>query len=105
MKKVMNETIDIKSVGKSVTLAGWVAKKRDLGGLIFIDLRDDSAIIQLVVNPENKNYAIADSLKSEYVIEVTGKVVERSAKNLNLKTGELVETSSEKGKVITEFYP
>ena len=89
MKKVMNETIDIKSVGKSVTLAGWVAKKRDLGGLIFIDLRDDSAIIQLVVNPDNKNYAIADSLKTEYVIEVTGKVVERSAKNPNLKTGDI----------------
>ena len=89
MKKVMNDTIDIKSVGKTVTLAGWVAKKRDLGGLIFIDLRDDSAIIQLVVNPENKNYAIADSLKSEYVIEVTGKVVERSAKNPNLKTGDV----------------
>ena len=89
MKKVMNETIDIKSVGKSVTLAGWVAKKRDLGGLIFIDLRDDSAIIQLVVNPDNKNYVIADSLKTEYVIEVTGKVVERSAKNPNLKTGDI----------------
>ena len=89
MKKVMNETIDIKSVGKSITLAGWVAKKRDLGGLIFIDLRDDSAIIQLVVNPDNKNYAIADSLKTEYVIEVTGKVVERSAKNPNLKTGDI----------------
>ena len=89
MKKVMNETIDIKSVGKTVTLAGWVAKKRDLGGLIFIDLRDDSAIIQLVVNPQNKNYKIADSLKSEYVIEVTGKVVERSAKNPNLKTGDV----------------
>ena len=89
MKKVMNETIDIKSVGQTVTLAGWVAKKRDLGGLIFIDLRDDSSIIQLVVNPDNKNYAIADSLKSEYVIEVTGKVVERSAKNPNLKTGDI----------------
>jgi aspartyl-tRNA synthetase len=89
MKKVMNETIDIKSVGKTVTLAGWVAKKRDLGGLIFIDLRDESTIIQLVVNPDNKNYKIADSLKSEYVIEVTGKVVERSAKNPNLKTGDV----------------
>ncbi len=89
MRKVMNDTINIESVGKTVTLAGWVAKKRDLGGLIFIDLRDDSGIIQLVVNPENKNYSIADSLKSEYVIEVTGKVVERSAKNPNLKTGDV----------------
>ena len=89
MKKVYNETVDINSVGKTVTLAGWVAKKRDLGGLIFIDLRDDTAIIQLVVNPDNKNYKIADSLKSEYVIEVTGKVVERSSKNPNLKTGDI----------------
>ena len=89
MKKIYNETVTIESVGKTVTLAGWVAKKRDLGGLIFIDLRDDTAIIQLVVNPENKNYAIADSLKSEYVIEVTGKVVERSSKNPNLKTGDI----------------
>ena len=89
MKKVYNETIDIKSVGKSVTLAGWVAKKRDLGGLLFIDLRDRTGIIQLVINPDNKNYEIANSLKNEYVIEVTGKVVERSSKNPNLKTGDI----------------
>ena len=89
MKKVYNETIDISSVGKMVTLAGWVAKKRDLGGLIFIDLRDRTGIIQLVINPENKNYEIANGLKNEYVIEVTGTVVERSNKNLNIKTGEI----------------
>ena len=89
MKKVYNETIDISSVGKKVTLAGWVAKKRDLGGLIFIDLRDRTGIIQLVINPENKNYEIADGLKNEYVIEVTGTVVERSNKNPNIKTGEI----------------
>ena len=89
MKKVYNETINIKSVGKTVTLAGWVAKKRDLGGLLFIDLRDKTGIIQIVVNPDNKNYEIANSLKNEYVIEVTGKVVERSNKNPNLKTGDI----------------
>ena len=89
MKKVYNETVDMKSVGKTVTLAGWVAKKRDLGGLLFIDLRDRTGIIQLVVNPDNKNYEIANSLKNEYVIEVTGKVVERSSKNPNLKTGDI----------------
>ena len=89
MKKVYNETINIESGGKTVTLAGWVAKKRDLGGLIFIDLRDRTGIIQIVVNPENKNYDIANSLKNEYVIEVTGKVVERSNKNPNLKTGDI----------------
>ena len=89
MRKVYNETIDMKSVGKTVTLAGWVAKKRDLGGLLFIDLRDRTGLIQLVVNPENKNYELANSLKNEYVIEVTGKVVERSSKNPNLKTGDI----------------
>ncbi len=89
MKKVYNETIDMKSVGKTVTLAGWVAKRRDLGGLLFVDLRDRTGIIQLVFNPENKNYELANTLKNEYVIEVTGKVVERSSKNPNLKTGDI----------------
>ena len=89
MRKVYNETVDMKSVGKTVTLAGWVAKKRDLGGLLFIDLRDRTGIIQLVISPENKNYEIANTLKNEYVIEVVGKVVERSSKNPNLKTGDI----------------
>ena len=89
MRKVYNNTVNIKSVGKKVTLAGWVAKKRDLGGLLFIDLRDRTGIIQLVVNPDNKNYKLADSLKNEYVIEVTGKVVERSSKNPNIETGDI----------------
>ena len=89
MKKVYNNTVNIKSVGKNVTLAGWVAKKRDLGGLLFIDLRDRTGIIQLVVNPDNKNYEVANSLKNEYVIEVSGKVVERSSKNPNIETGDI----------------
>ena len=89
MKKVYNNTVNIKAVGKKVTLAGWVAKKRDLGGLLFIDLRDRTGIIQLVVNPDNKNYELANSLKNEYVIEVTGKVVERSSKNPNIETGDI----------------
>ena len=89
MRKVYNETVNMKSVGKTVTLAGWVAKKRDLGGLLFIDLRDRTGIIQLVINPDNKNYELANTLKNEYVIEVTGKVVERSSKNPNLKTGDI----------------
>ena len=89
MKKIFNTDLSIFNVGETVHLYGWVQKKRNLGGLVFIDLRDRSEIIQLVVNPENKFYDIAESLKSEYVIEVIGKVVERENKNLNIATGEI----------------
>lgn len=94
MKINNNNDFTIKDVGKEVLLHGWVMKKRDLGGVIFIDLRDRSGIIQLIVNPDNKNYDIASNLKSEYVIEVNGIIRERTNKNSNLKTGDIeVEVS------------
>ncbi len=80
---------DKKDVGKKVELKGWVAKKRNLGGLLFIDLRDRSGIIQLVVKPEHKDYETASNLKSESVIRATGTIVERESKNPKLKTGEI----------------
>jgi aspartyl-tRNA synthetase len=89
MKKIYNTEVTIDSVDKEVHLAGWVAKKRDLGGLIFIDLRDKTGIIQLVISPENKNYEIASTIKNEYVIDCIGKVVKRSNVNKNLITGEI----------------
>ena len=89
MKINNNGNFNIQNVGEVVTLYGWVAKKRNLGGLIFIDLRDRSGIIQLVVNPENNCYELAESLKNEYVIEVTGKIAKRENINSNLKTGEI----------------
>jgi len=89
MEKVYNTTVNIETVGKMVTLEGWVQKKRDLGGLIFIDLRDRTGIIQLVINPQDKVYELANTLKSEYVIKVIGKVVERQSKNPNLETGDI----------------
>ena len=95
MKSIMNATLGLKDVGAKVTLYGWVAKKRNLGGLIFVDLRDRSGIIQLVVRPESSFYSLAESLKSEYVIKVSGKIVERESKNKSLATGEIeVELSS-----------
>ena len=95
MKKYNNNSFNINNVGEIVTLQGWVSKKRDLGGLIFVDLRDRSGIIQLMVRPDNNYYNIASNLKSEYVIEVTGKICERENKNPNLKTGDIeVEVSS-----------
>ena len=89
MKTVYNTDININNVGETVTLYGWVLKKRDLGGLVFIDLRDRSGIIQLTVRPENSCYELASSLKNEYVIKVTGKVVERENKNTKIATGEI----------------
>ena len=88
MKK-FNTSYNIKNVGENVLLSGWVSKVRNLGGLIFIDLRDRSGIIQLVVNPDSDYYEIASSLKSEYVIEISGTIEKRSSINKNLKTGEI----------------
>ena len=77
-------------IGQEITLKGWVARRRDLGGLIFIDLRDREGIMQLVINPEKVSaevMATAESLRSEYVIEVTGQVVAREQANDKLATG------------------
>ncbi|MEY8459201.1 aspartate--tRNA ligase [Lactococcus ileimucosae] len=77
-------------LNQEVTVKGWVAKRRNLGGLIFIDLRDREGIVQIVVNPETAAQEIvevADKVRNEYVLEVTGKVVERASKNENIKTG------------------
>lgn len=77
-------------VGQEITLKGWVSRRRDLGGLIFIDLRDREGIMQLVINPENVTKEVmgtAEKLRSEYVIEVTGKVEARTQANDKLATG------------------
>jgi len=89
MKKQENASISIQNIGQSVELYGWVNKKRNLGGLLFIDLRDRSGIIQLVVKPENKNYELASTLKNEYVIKIEGRVCQREKENPNLKTGQI----------------
>ena len=95
MKCINNATLNVSNVGQNVKLDGWVAKKRNLGGLIFIDLRDRSGIIQLVVRPESKCYKEAEALKNEYVIHAEGTIVERESKNTSLATGEIeVEVSS-----------
>ncbi|KZE66911.1 MULTISPECIES: aspartate--tRNA ligase [Paenibacillus] len=80
-------------IGETVTLNGWVQTRRDLGGVLFIDLRDRSGIVQIVFNPAYSGEAlqIADRVRSEYVLEVTGTVVKRDAEtiNTNLPTGEI----------------
>ena len=86
MKTINNTDLSIKDVGKEVTLFGWVQKKRDLGGLTFIDLRDRSGIIQLVLKEGNE---VASSLKTEAVIKAVGKVSERESKNTKIRTGDI----------------
>lgn len=79
-------------VGKEIILKGWVQKRRDLGGVIFIDLRDREGIAQVVFNPEKSKEAweIADKCRSEYVIEIKGELVYRDKEAINpkMKTGE-----------------
>ncbi|MGX7196055.1 aspartate--tRNA ligase [Enterococcus olivae] len=79
-------------LGQKVTLKGWVQKRRDLGGVIFIDLRDREGIVQVVFNPElsKEAWETADTCRSEYVIEVTGEVIQRDPEAINPKmvTGE-----------------
>jgi len=87
MEKYKHYTIE--NVGEEVALKGWVSRIRNLGGLIFIDLRNRSGIMQVVVRPESKYYKVAESLRSEYVVEVDGKIVERESKNKNMATGDI----------------
>lgn len=84
-----NNELNLLHIGKTVHLKGWVAKKRNLGGLIFIDLRDRFGITQLVIQPENPQYEVASSLKSEYVIEAQGTVIKRESINSLIATGEI----------------
>lgn len=85
----VNET----AIGQRVTLKGWVQKRRDLGGLIFVDVRDRSGIVQVVFNPEisKEAAAIGESLRNEFVVHIDGLVVERATGQINatMKTGKI----------------
>lgn len=81
------------AIGEKVVLKGWVQKRRDLGGVIFIDLRDRTGVVQIVFNPEisEEALAIAERVRSEYVLDITGKVVEHELDtvNPNVPTGKI----------------
>ncbi len=104
MKKWNNTFFTISNVGEKVTLKGWVSRVRNLGGLLFIDLRDRSGIIQLMVKPEKACYQKALALKNEYVIEIVGNICKRENKNPNLKTGE-IEVEVEELEILNEAKP
>ncbi len=97
------EDIGASHIGKQVMVSGWVHRRRDHGGVIFIDLRDVSGILQLVFDPENQDlFATAEKIRSEFVLSVTGIVRERPHGTINdqMKTGE-VELLVEKGEVLS----
>ena len=79
-------------LGKTVTVEGWVNSRRDHGGLIFIDLRDHTDIIQLVVTPDTaESFKLAESIRDEFVLKATGKMRERAPEliNPNINTGKI----------------
>lgn len=89
-RTLARETIE--QTGQVVTVSGWVNSRRDHGGLIFIDIRDHTGVVQLVVNPEASNaFALAEGVRDEYVLTATGTVKERdeNLKNLNIPTGSI----------------
>ena len=89
MKRYNNNDFNIKNVGENVELYGWASKVRNLGGIIFIDLRDRSGKVQLLINPDNNCYEEATKVRNEYVLKVNGVIEERQSKNPNMATGEI----------------
>ena len=92
MRSVFGGTLNKSNLDQEVTLCGWVDRRRDHGGVIFIDLRDREGIVQVVFDPDTQdNFTLADKVRSEYVLRVTGKVRARSDStvNKNMATGEI----------------
>src|SRR3989344_1702428 len=89
MRTHINETKN--KVDETVELFGWVHNRRDHGKLIFIDLRDRSGVVQVVFVPQQKDYEVASTLRSEWVVKIIGKVAERPEKmvNADIETGKI----------------
>jgi len=98
-ERIYAGTISEKQINEEILLKGWVQTRRDLGGLIFIDLRDRSGVVQVVFNPDHSSeaLAIADTIRSEFVVEISGKVVARDKATINpvMKTGKIEVNASE----------
>ena len=92
-----NGTLRLADAGKKVTLVGWVSRRRNLGALVFVDLRDRSGLVQIVFD-ENLSQQVKE-VRSEYILQVTGTVQERSQKNPKLETGE-IEVHAESVRII-----
>ena len=99
VKRILAGTLTEENINEEILLKGWVQKRRDLGGLIFIDLRDVSGIVQVVFNPDVSKEAldIADKIRTEFVVEIEGKVVGRDESTFNpqIKTGRIEVQASQ----------
>ena len=95
--------LSVKDVDKKVILSGWVHRIRDHGGVLFIDLRDHYGITQVVIDPDSKDFVTAEKLRSEWCIQIIGKVKLRDHEliNRNLSTGE-IEVFIETIKILTK---
>ena len=94
-------------IGKDVTLTGWVNRRRDHGGVIFLDLRDKKGLCQIVINPENNDaFKIGEKVRSEFVLQVTGQVIARddSLVNNKIQTGE-IEVVADSINILNESKP
>ena len=106
LKTISCGDVRAEHTGKTVTLAGWVHRRRDHGGLIFIDMRDREGIVQVVFNPDSAPHgvhSVAATLRNEWVVQVTGVVAARpeGTLNPNIATGE-IEVAAEQVKVLNE---
>jgi len=87
-----------KNLDQEVTLCGWVNRRRDHGGVIFLDLRDKKGLAQIVINPETRDtFKLAESVRNEFVLKITGNVISRASEMINKKipTGEIEVLASE----------
>ena len=101
-------SLRVDDVGRTVTVAGWVATRRDHGGLVFVDVRDEEGVVQVVVNPEHAAAAAetAHQLRNEFVVRARGPVVERSPDTVNaaMATGE-IELQAEELEILSRSTP
>jgi aspartyl-tRNA synthetase len=107
-RDAIGSKLTTEDVGRTVTLAGWVARRRDHGGLIFVDLRDEGGVVQLVINPERSSggAAAAHELRNEFVVKARGEIVRRTPETVNprMATGE-VEVQVDTLEVISRSAP
>src|SRR3954454_1166823 len=107
-RDVKASTLRAEDEGRAVTVAGWVARRRDLGGLVFIDLRDDGGVLQVVVNPANAAAAaaVAHDVRNEFVVRARGEVVRRAPETVNaaIATGE-IEVQADSFEILSRSTP